>query len=237
MTAEIEMLEMEARMFKGEDVCGFLEGNGYQWLHHANTASTALSYLENGRILSRYYVDSHPKLCWQTKQKSDETDKRLGIFDDIFFDVENLWERGNYFNFYGPVVFKFSIEVLNGLNVEITRDNPIRGGGGGLYFSHLQDARKACVVYNSWQFCNHIVVREAGNSVGFNFLEKIIFYSPNISLSRDHRNDPYAACDEIQEKCLANGIAFENCTVDYRHIPEYKYPIFYGFMCNVPQLN
>ena len=221
-------------MFRGEDVCEFLYNKGYGALFHANAASTALSFLRNGRILSRCYVERHPNVCWQTKQKSDATDKRLGIFDDVFFDVENLWERGSYINLYGPVVFKFSVEVLSGCSVEIMRDNPIRGGCGELYFSRLEDAGRDCIVYNSWQFCNHIVAREAGNSIGFRCLEKVIFYSPDMSLAKDPRNSPYIACDQIREKCIRNNIVFENRVVDHKRIPEYKYSVFYGFMCKVP---
>ena len=224
-------------MFSGEDVCRFLESKGYSELYHANAASTALCFLENGKILSRSHVEAHPHVCWQTRQPSDATDKRLGIFDDVFFDVENLWERGNHFNFYGPVVFKFSAEVLIGCCVEITKYNPIRGGGGDLFFSRLEDAEKSCIVYNSWQFCNHIVARAAGNSIGFNNLEKVIFYCPNRSLTTDRRNDPYAARDEIQKLCILKGIAFENCEVTHRSIPENKYPVFYGFMGKVPRLH
>ena len=223
-------------MFSGEEVCRFLESKGYSELYHANAASTALSFLENGKILSRCYVEAHPHDCWQTRQPSDATDKCLGIFDDVFFDVENLWERGNHFNFYGPVVFKFSAEVLRGCSVEITKYNPIRGRGD-LFFSRLEDAENACIVYNSWQFCNHIVARAAGNCIGFNNLEKVIFYCPDRSLTTDRRNDPYAARDEIQQICIWKGIAFENCEVTHRSIPENKYPVFYGFMGKVPRLH
>lgn len=222
-------------MFAGEEVCSFLENKGYVHLYHANAASTALSFLENRRILTRDYVNKNRDHCWQTKQKSDDTDVALGIFDDIFFDVENLWERGNYVNLYGPAVFKFSTRVLNGSNVEITRYNPIRGRGD-LYFSSLEAAGNSCIAYNSWQFCNHIVIKRAGNSIRLNCLEEIKFYVPNSSLSKDSRNDPYKACSIIQQKCMASNIAFDSCVVDHERIPLYKYPVFYGFMGNVPRL-
>ena len=85
-------------MFRGEDVCRFLESIGYSELYHANAASTALSFLENGKILSRSHVEAHPQVCWQTRQPSDATDKRLGVFNDVFFD------RGFKFKVQHPVL-------------------------------------------------------------------------------------------------------------------------------------
>jgi len=223
-------------MFTGKDVFNLLEEEGIKYLHHANTSSTALSFLENGAILSRQYVEDNAETCWQTIQGTDELDKQLGIFNDVFFDVENLWECGPHMNNYGPVVFKFSTKVLKERVIGIMKDNPIRGGEGGLYFERLGEVKNACIYMNSWQFSNHIVVKDAGGSIDLASLKRVIFYSPNEPLALDSRNNPSDACCLIKQKSLEMGIKFENRFVDTNCIPEKKYPTFYGFMMKVPKL-
>ena len=100
-------------------------------LYHANTVITASTFLEHGGILSRGYVEDFG--LRQTYQSTDELDKKVGVFHDIFFDSTDIHERRHSFNYYGPVLFVYSINVMDILSegqIKITKDNPIRWNSG-----------------------------------------------------------------------------------------------------------
>lgn len=96
-------------------------------MYHANTVATACTFLENGGLLSRGYVEDHD--LFQTSQRSDEHDQHVDVFYDIFFDSVDVHKRGNDRNKYGPVTFVYSVGVIDTLSegeLQITKDNPIR---------------------------------------------------------------------------------------------------------------
>lgn len=67
-------------MLDGNSLVEFLKERGFSTLCHVNTTATALTFLRNGGLLSRQYVEEHPETCFQTIQKSDAKDKEFGIF-------------------------------------------------------------------------------------------------------------------------------------------------------------
>ena len=79
-------------MLNGDILADFLKKRGFSTLCHVNTAATSLTFLRNGGLLSRQYIEDHAMTCFQTMQKSDDKDKEFGIFNDIFFDVKNIWK-------------------------------------------------------------------------------------------------------------------------------------------------
>lgn len=104
----------------------FLVERGIYYLYHANTVLTSCTFLRNGGLLSRGYVEDNGLL--QTPQQSDDIDKKYGIQYDIFFDDCDIHLRSNNVNYYGPVLFKFSVDVLLAeihSPVKITKRNPL----------------------------------------------------------------------------------------------------------------
>jgi hypothetical protein len=101
---------------QGNEVYGVLKQIGAVHLHHANSVNTSCTFLEQGGMLSREFVESHKLL--QTAQSSDGVDKTYGIWDRIFLDHVDIHDRGGRArgaNYYGPVLFIFDIEILHGL--------------------------------------------------------------------------------------------------------------------------
>jgi hypothetical protein len=99
-------------------------------LHHANTVITSCTFLENGALLSRGYVEKHG--LEQTPQASDDVDKRYGIWDAVFLDHVDIHLRGGRKkgpNQYGPVLFVFDLDLLlhlpAGTDVRVTQNNPV----------------------------------------------------------------------------------------------------------------
>jgi hypothetical protein len=111
------------------DVFRILQKIGADGLHHANTVTTSCSFLENGALLSRGYIEAHS--LKQTPQASDAIDKKYGIWNDVFVDHVDIHHRGGRSkgaNQYGPVLFIFALDLLlqlpPGTNVRVTRSNP-----------------------------------------------------------------------------------------------------------------
>src|SRR5688572_13876350 len=79
-----------------------LKEKGVEFLHHANTVKTSLSFIEKKALLSRSYIETNELV--QTPQYTDDKDKKLNIWDSIFLDGWDLHKPFGI-NFYGPVLF------------------------------------------------------------------------------------------------------------------------------------
>lgn len=112
-----------------------LEGlihRGARGLFHANSVLTACTFLANGALLSRHYVE-HNKMN-QTPQYSDGNDKEFGVYDDIFVDAVDYHHRISDRNKYGPVLFILDLEkVLSDKSlpgVRVLKKNPTKWSKG-----------------------------------------------------------------------------------------------------------
>lgn len=94
-------------------------------LYHANSVSTALSYIWHGMMYSRQYGEQN-FTTEQTVQISDETDKQDGVYNDIFMDNCDIRGITGKHSAYGPVSFVLDEKLLlnPGLHVRIMKMNP-----------------------------------------------------------------------------------------------------------------
>lgn len=151
-------------------------------LYHANTVATTSSFFKAGGLLSRGAVEDRG--LFQTTQQSDEKDKMLGIWYDVFFDSVDIHNRANELNKYGPVMFVFSTDLLltDGIKVKITKDNPIRWNEetpeNDKYFQTIQELRGE---YNKGAFYQHLTICRMTESIPFYpYLEKIVIDNPSV---------------------------------------------------------
>lgn len=114
----------------GTDVYRVLQGIGAVRLHHANSVTTSGTFLEQGGLASRGFVED--RRLKQTSQNSDTIDKRYAIWHRVFVDHVDIHHRGGRRrgpNLYGPVLFWFELDTLLGLpegtDVLITKTNPV----------------------------------------------------------------------------------------------------------------
>lgn len=124
-----------------------------KFFYHANTVKTALTFIDSNAVLSREYVENHE--LNQTKQSSDDIDKKFGIWNYIFLDAKDLAEYYSQPNVYGPVLFAFDNKLLldNRIpTIRITKINPCYWTPNhkeeDFYFSNLEDFNKSYLTGN-----------------------------------------------------------------------------------------
>lgn len=160
---------------------------GINKLYHANTVLTACTFLQHGALLSRQYVETNDLL--QTAQASDEKDKQLGVWGDIFLDNVDIHYRANKRNKYGPVLFVMDTERLlsdkkfNDL-VYVARDNPIHweieSSDPERYF---QTPKEVQAGYWYGDFAKSLLFRTGDGQVNLQpYLEEIILDDPDRQL-------------------------------------------------------
>ncbi len=120
---------------------------GATHLHHANSVKTSSTFLEQGGLLSREYVEKNELI--QTSQSSDTIDKTLKIWNRIFIDHVDIHARGGRKkgpNQYGPVLFIFELGLLQQMpskaDINVTKLNPIYWPGRGkteCWFSNTKE--------------------------------------------------------------------------------------------------
>lgn len=153
-------------------------------LHHANTVATSITFLRNNGLISRGNVEA--KGLFQTNQDSDSDDKTNDVWNDIFFDTKDLHGYFPRQNLYGPVLFKFTSDLIIDENLEffITKDNPIywtsKTPYGKKYFTGIEDLR------SNWdKFALHkkmLTIRKPNKDISFDHLESVILDNPRVTI-------------------------------------------------------
>lgn len=159
-----------------------LKYKGIESIYHANSVITACQFLRSGSLMSRGTVER--KGLYQTPQVSDPTDKKKGIWFDIFTDSVDIHDRAKRANFYGPVLFALDLQIIKksytGM-VWVTKLNPMKWGHkrhNRRYFTSKKDL-KDNFLYG--QFDHMIVFRHCGGELPFKkYLRKIILDDPSI---------------------------------------------------------
>lgn len=71
-----------------DELYNFFISKDIHVLYHANTTQTSLTYFKHKGLLSRGAVENMG--LNQTKQSSDEVDKILNVWNDVFLDSTDL---------------------------------------------------------------------------------------------------------------------------------------------------
>lgn len=156
-------------------------------LYHANTVTTSITYIEQYGLLSRGAVDKMG--LTQTSQNSDEIDKVLNVWNDVFLDTIDLHSFFPRQNYYGPVLFEFDRELIKDEQFEIwiTKNNPINWKkemeDSDRYFINIQDLRE------KWETIPRqrkmITIRNSFSPILFNYARRVIVDDPKRTLIED----------------------------------------------------
>ena len=94
----------------GKGVYKVLKDKNVDFLYHANTVLTSLTFIQQKALLSRHQVEADGLL--QSPQKSDPEDKKYDVWDSVFLDGADLHKIYSRANKYGPVLFRIKLELL-----------------------------------------------------------------------------------------------------------------------------
>ena len=152
-----------------------------RYLYHANSVLTSISYLEHGGIMSREYTENcgYP----QTPQQSDDTDRLFDIYNDIFLDSVDVHEYSKNVNHYGPVLFVYSLDVLDEVqdfDVCVTRINAMYRLESNVSESqrYYEDSTQLRASFVKGNFGQSITIRHISQPLSFDHLVKIIIDDP-----------------------------------------------------------
>lgn len=174
-----------------QEVVRILREKGLTHLYHANTVRTSYTFILNGGLLSRGAVE-HYKFD-QTPQDSDSLDKKFNVWNDIFLDSIDLHEYFHRQNHYGPVVFKFNLNLLEQgyqLPLWITKNNPIYWmEGENDQERYMQNLNELNDLYNYGSYRQMITFRNTYNYLPFSpSLEEIIIDDPELKWTHNEQN-------------------------------------------------
>lgn len=209
---------------------------GVKSLHHANTVTTALSFLKVGGLVSRARAE-HDGLP-QTKQYTDKADKAYGIFDKIFLDPADLHQTLRRRNQYGPVTFVFDVDVIALAcvsEVRVTRLNPSGWNSSSVSSKRcwLNTPEEVKDEFNPAGFKNHVVLTCEEELLPFaGYLRRVILDDPEAKLPS--KSDAY----ETASAALAAELKKVGLGVEKRVCPaggckckkEYRYNLAPGFL-------
>ena len=193
-------LEGLGMILENNEVYRILKEKGVNMLHHANTEATCEGFLNENGLLSRGYMESRG--MFMTPQYSDEIDKKVDVWNDIFLDDVDIHERANKKNHYGNVLFCFFTEILLDPNFEIaiTKTNPVKWKDGNIDYFEDSDDLESNYCYGTFDQMITLVKSNIPLSFDSEFFSHIIIDQDTsldfINLLRDN-NLPY-----IIRQCL-----------------------------------
>jgi len=101
---------MEEFFLSPKGLHAILKKKGVDFLYHANTVLTSLTFINENALLSRAYVEQNNLV--QTAQRSDPADKKFNVWDDVFVDGIDIHQKYKRANSYGPVLFVLKLDLL-----------------------------------------------------------------------------------------------------------------------------
>ena len=144
-----------------------LARRGVDALYHANTVTTACTFLSQDALLSRGNVEDQG--LQQTPQASDSIDKKRRIWRDVFLDAVDIHARINRRNYYGPILFVLDLDLLIRTPVEtvwVTKKNPTewisREPRSHRFFRSLEEFEQT---YMLGDFGSMLMLRDTGGQL------------------------------------------------------------------------
>jgi hypothetical protein len=173
-----------------------LENAGVDALFHANTVTTACTFLSQGALLARGVVADMG--LPQTPQSSDSLDKKHRIWRDLFVDGVDIHARIRSRNLYGPVLFVLDLDALRRPPVTtawVTRKNPTKWKSGERReLRFFRSVVEFASTYNRGDFDSMIVIRDIGGTLPLKGrLRFLLVDDPGELTFRDHKVNPLPA--------------------------------------------
>jgi hypothetical protein len=216
-------------------VAEILKRKGVTALYHANTVQTACTFLRNGRLMARGVVEERGFV--QTPQASDESDRKHGIWYDIFVDTFDIHETLLRINVYGPVLFVLDIESLLKIppSVWVTKSNPAHWGkGSDRYFVSIDEFQDG---YRKSDTRRQFMLRHIGGVLRLaDHLNKIVLDDPGVTVNETRAYDQALGALKASARVgLLADVAVERrqckskcgCAAQYKSMGEKRFSHFF----------
>ncbi len=119
----------------------------------------------------------------QTPQKSDEADRRMGVWFDVFADSVDIHGRASRANIYGPVLFVLKTEIIKEVytgGVWVTKLNPTKWQGRDHDERWFASAKELSGSLVKGRFDQMIVFRHCGGELPIEkHLERLVLDDPD----------------------------------------------------------
>lgn len=215
---------MEKYHLSAYSIYSILKEKKVDFLYHANTVLTSLTFINEKALLSRGYVKN--KSLIQTEQKSDVEDKAFNVWDDVFLDGADLHKLYNTPNKYGPILFVMKLDLLLSpsiASVLVTRTNPwywkANDSWDERYYSDIDEIKQDYLTGKKIDARIMFTLRSPEKTIKLNkFLSKIIIDKPTIIIkikSGDEKNIGDFAYEKISDALNQNGLS--HIQVSHRH--------------------
>ena len=198
---------------KAIDVKSVLFHKGVTTLYHVNSVATALTFINNGGLLSRGAVEDMGLA--QTPQATDVLDKNFGIYHDVFFDSVDIHSRAKKINDYGPVVFVYDIGLLGelgNLEVKVTKQNPKYWDDtmtdSDKYFENITELNDG---FHLGDFAQEITICNTNMAIGFEHLKELIIDNPEIDNTSYFDNAVKAITNALDQNGIMAPLAIRKC--------------------------
>lgn len=129
------------------EILNILQEKNVKYLFHANTLTTSITFINQGAILSRSFVEQNGLI--QTGQKSDYKDKKYNVWDDVFLDALDLHKQYSTANKYGPILFIIDLDFLKSPELQgvlVTKTNPfywnVENNWENKYYDSVEEIKK-----------------------------------------------------------------------------------------------
>lgn len=159
---------------------------GVEHIYHANSVLTSCQFLRNKALMSRGSVEGMK--LHQTAPSSDEIDKRMSVWFDVFADSVDIHDRVKNVNHYGPVLFVLDVEILRKSytgRIWVTKLNPTKWAGmshAERWFESREDLKEN---FSEGTFDHMIVFRHCGGFLPFgSCLKRIIVDDPKMEVGK-----------------------------------------------------
>ena len=182
------------------EVLRVLREKKVEWLYHANTVRTINTFLRSGHLLSRGSVQD--KGLDQTYQTTDESDKKIGVWHDIFLDGCEVHKQASKRNLYGPILLQFSLDLLEDgaiSGIWVAKSNPKywpTTPQEEWWFTSIAELEAN---YDRTNFGQHIVIRSIADGLPLNpYLKNVIIDNPNRERENTHTQLLGEACGALR---------------------------------------
>ncbi len=196
------------------EIHNLLVQKGVEYLYHANTVGTSLTFIEQNGLLSRKYVEENG--LFQNPQKSDLKDKLYDVWDNVFLDGLDLHKKYSKPNNYGPVLFRLKMDLLTSgdiTSVIVTKTNPMYWGTStkieDKYFTSIEELNAEYLTGKRIDARIMFTIRSPEKSISLKkYLHSIGLDEPNIliNLTGGEKSIGLYAREALQKALNSHGL-------------------------------